>query len=79
MYLNDKAKKALENSIGINLSKLIRMDEEEEREFIYSKVGHRPVFSKKPDARMMGRGNPLIARRRICTMEDIDRRITELK
>lgn len=55
------------------------MGADEENDFVYSKIGRRPIFSKTPDARMRGRGNPLIARRRICTMEDIDKRILELK
>lgn len=79
MYLNKKVKMALENTIGTSILRLSRMDVDEENDFVYSKVGHRPVFSKTPDARMRGRGNPLIARRRICTMEDIDKRIIELK
>ena len=79
MYLNKHVKKTLEQIIGTSISKLSKMDVDEENSYIYSKIGHPPVFSKVPDARMRGRGNPLIARRRICTMEDIDKRIMELK
>ena len=79
LYLNKQVKIALENTIGTSISRLSRMGADEENDFVYSKIGRRPIFSKTPDARMRGRGNPLIARRRICTMEDIDKRILELK
>lgn len=79
MYLNNETKRILENSIGKSILELSRMDETEERAFVISKIGKTPIFSKNPDLRMRGRGNPLIARRRICTMNDIDRKIMDLK
>ena len=79
MYLNSKTKKTLENSIGKSIHELSLMDADEEKAFIISKTGKKPVFSKKTDSRMRGRGNPLITRRRICTMEEIDKKIMELK
>ena len=79
MYLNDETKRILENSIGKSISELSKMDMDEERAFIASKIGKNPIFSKQSDSRMCGRGNPLIARRRFCTMEDIDKRIMELR
>ena len=79
MYLNDATQRLLESSIGKSIRELSLMDADEERAFVVSKIGKEPVFSKKSDSRMRGRGNPLIARRRICTMEDIDKKIMELK
>lgn len=79
MYLNDETKRILENSIGKSISELSKMDMDEERAFIVSKIGKTPIFSKQSDSRMRGRGNPLIARRRLCTIEDIDKRIMELR
>ncbi len=79
MYLNNETKKILENSIGKSIHELSQMDADEEQDFVISKIGRVPIFSKKPDSRMRGRGNPLIARRRICTMDDINKRIMELK
>ena len=79
MYLNDETKRILENSIGKSISELSKMDMDEERAFIASKIGKTPIFSKQSDPRMRVRGNPLIARRRLCTMEDIDKRIMELR
>lgn len=79
VYLNSETKRILENSIGKSIHELSQMDADEERAFVISKIGKAPIFSKKSDSRMRGRGNPLIARRRICTMDDIDKRIMELK
>lgn len=79
MYLTNETKRILENLIGKSVVELSKMDADEERAFIMSKLGKAPIFSKESDSRMRGRGNPLIARRRICTMDDIDKRIMELK
>lgn len=79
MYLNNETKRILENSIGKSIFELAQMDADEEKAFVASKLGRNPVFSKEPDPRMRGRGNLLIARRRFCTMEDVDRKIMELE
>lgn len=79
MYLNNETKQILEKSIGKSILELSEMDADEELDFVTSKIGKSPTFSKNSDPRMRGRGNPLIARRRICTMEDINKRIEELK
>lgn len=79
MFLNEKTKELLEKTIGRSISELAAMSYEEEIDYAVEKYGKTPEFSKKEDKRMTGRGNPLIARKRICTMEDIDKRIMELR
>lgn len=79
MYINQKTRRALERAIGKSTAEIAIMDAEEERVFVKAKVGMKPHYSKLVDARMRGRGNPLIARRRLCTMEDIDKRIMKLR
>lgn len=79
MYLNNTTQKLLEKAIGKSIYELSQMDVDEERAYVISRIGKVPIFSPKADSRMRGRGNPLIARRRICTMDDIDKRIMELK
>ncbi len=71
MYLQKDTKKVLEKFIGKSILELSEMDLTEEISFIKSKHGEAPVFSKNIDTRMQGRGNPLMTRKRICTMEDI--------
>lgn len=79
MFLNEKTRKLLELTIGKSISELTVMTFDEEVDYATKKFGRVPIFSKKADKRMIGRGNPLIARKRICTMADIDKRIMELK
>lgn len=62
-----------------NDTKKIEMDLVEETSFINSRIGRKPIFSKNVDIRMQGRGNPLMSRKRICTMEDIDKKILEMR
>lgn len=79
VFLNERTKQLLESTIGKSIAEISDMSFDEEIAYAAEKYGKAPIFSKKADKRMTGRGNPLIARKRICTMEDIDRRIMELK
>lgn len=79
MYLQNDTKKILEKFIGKSIFELSQMDLIDEVSFIKLKTGKRPVFSKDVDIRMQGRGNPLISRKRICTMEDVDKKILEMR
>lgn len=38
----------------------------------FRKEDAKPVFSKKRDFRKVGRGNPLLSRRRFRTIEEVD-------
>lgn len=35
-------------------------------------------FSKKADSRIFGRGNPLLAKKRITTIEDLDDKLEDI-
>ena len=78
MFLSEATKKILENVIGKSVEELSAMTFDEEIAYATQKHGAPPSFSKNVDNRMVSRGNPLIIRKRLCTMEDIDRRIKEL-
>ena len=69
----------LERIIGKSADDLKKMDLIEEKSFVEEKTGKNLIFSKKMDSRMTGRGNPLIIRRRISTMSDIDQMIARMK
>lgn len=79
MYLTEETRRILEQSMGITIEELSKMNFEEEKAFVERKIGQKLVFSKDRHPQMTGRGNPLIVRRRICTMDEIDRKIKELK
>ena len=79
MYLNQRTRDTLERIIGKSADDLKKMDLIEEKSFVEEKTGKKLIFSKKMDSRMTGRGNPLIIRRRISTMSDIDQMIARMK
>ena len=79
MYLKAETKVSLESILGKPLREVSEMDFEEEVRFVVEKTKKPLVFSKKVDSRMSGRGNPLITRRKIATMRDVDRKMSELK
>ncbi len=37
-----------------------------------------PEFSKRRDLRKIGRGNPLLARKRFATMQEVERRLENI-
>lgn len=45
----------------------------------FRKEDAQPVFSKKRDSCKVGRGNPLLSRRRFLTIEEVDSRLDELE
>lgn len=79
MYLTEATKVSLESILGKPLEEISEMDFEEEIRFVEEKTKKPLVFSKKVDTRMSGRGNPLITRRRITTLEDVENKMSRLK
>ena len=79
MYLKKETKKILEKFIGKSVLELSQMDLKDEISFVKSRNGGTLDFSKGIDIRMQGRGNPLMTRKRICTMEDVDKKILEMR
>lgn len=79
MYLKKETKQILEKFIGKSVLELSQMDLKDEISFVKSRTGGTLDFSKGIDIRMQGRGNPLMTRKRICTMEDVDKKILEMR
>jgi len=79
MYLTEATKVSLESILGKPLEEISEMDFEEEIRFVEERTKKPLVFSKKIDTRMSGRGNPLITRRRITTLEDVENKMSRLK
>lgn len=79
MYMNEETKASLEGLLGKPLREISEMDFDQELRFVEERTNKLPVFSKRADSRMSGRGNPLITRRKIATLQDVDRRLRELK
>lgn len=75
MYtISEKTRANIERVVGISVDKLSNMNAKEERSWIEDKKKERLSFSKKRRYGIIGRGNPLISRRKIRTAEDLDRK-----
>lgn len=75
MYkMSDTAKLNNERVIGLSLEKIKTLSFEEEKQWIESRRKDILVFSKKRKHGIAGRGNPLLARRKIRTMKDLDKK-----
>lgn len=79
MYLNTETKASLERILGKPLEEISAMDLDEEVRFVEERTKKPLIFSKTADPRMNGRGNPLLVRRKIMTMQDVDKKMSELK
>lgn len=79
MYtISKKTKMNIERVIGISIEKLINMDVEEERSWIEKRNHSKLSFSKRQRHGIIGRGNPLLARRKIRTAEDLEKKSKKL-
>lgn len=75
MYtLSNTTKANLERSLGIKLKDLAKMSADEERLWIENKIGKKLTYGKKKKHGVIGRGNPLLSRRKIRTIEDLERK-----
>lgn len=79
MYrISNTTKKNLEQSLGISLDEFSAMTAEEEKQWINNKNGKKVVFSKRRRHGIIGRGNPLLARRKVRTIDDISKKSQDL-
>lgn len=75
MYtISEKTRANIERVVGISVEKLRNMNAKEERSWIEDKKKERLLFSKRRRYGIIGRGNPLISRKKIRTAEDLDRK-----
>lgn len=79
MYrISNTTKINLEKALGISLTEFNAMSAEQERQWIEKKIGGPLVFGKKRRYGIVGRGNPLLARRKIRTLDDMERKSKDL-
>ena len=79
MYtISKKTKMNIERVVGMPIEKLVTMDTKEERSWIEKKNNSKLAFSKKHRYGIIGRGNPLLARRKIRTAEDLEKKSKKL-
>lgn len=79
MYvMSELTKRNVERATGKALYQLAQMTPDEERSLVKERTGCTLDFSKKQRYGIIGRGNPLLARRRIRRMTDLDKKSKQL-
>ncbi|MCD8119474.1 MAG: hypothetical protein LUE29_08355 [Lachnospiraceae bacterium] len=79
MYrLSNETRKNLESSFGMSLTAFDEMSADEERKWIESRTGRKLLYGNKRRKGVIGRGNPLLARRKIRTMDDLQKKSKKL-
>lgn len=71
-------KENVERVIGMKIGQLNNMTAEEEQAWVKKRSNQKIVFSKTRRHRVIGRGNPLVSRRKIRTLADLDARSKEI-
>lgn len=73
MYtMSERAIKNIEDTVGLPIEKIRKLTIEEEIDWVEKRSGKKTVFSKEKKALIIGRGNPLLARKRIRTVDDLN-------
>lgn len=79
MYtISQTTKSNIEREIGTSLENIRNMTATEEQNWIEIKQKSEIRFSKKRRYGIIGRGNPLIARKKIRTLKDIEKKSSRL-
>ena len=70
--MSERAIKNIESTVGLPIDKIRKLTVEEEIAWVEKRSGKKLEFSKEKKNLITGRGNPLLARKRIRTAEDLD-------
>jgi len=76
--IGKEAEKVLENSIGLPLEQIHELSIHDEAALVKAKTGRDLKFSKNYDPRKVGRGNPLLALKRMTSIEELNARIDNM-
>ena len=77
--LSQTIKKRIVVDSGLSYDQCIRLSPFAEKRVIEGITRKKLSISKKRDDRKVGRGNPLIARRRVRTIEEVDKGLSEIQ
>ena len=79
MYdVSDTTKKNLERVIGLSYDEVRQLTLQQEIEIAEDRSGKKMMFSREKKRGTHGRGNPLLARRRFKTNEDLNQESRKL-
>ncbi len=76
--ISKSVERIITSKTGRSMSELRNLTLSDEVSLIKERTGKEIGFSKKRNKRIIGRGNPLLARKHIRTMEYVDKKIDEL-
>lgn len=77
--LSERTKKNISSSVAAPFERIVTLSLDEEICLVSQKHGEKIVFSKKRNGSRVGRGNPLLARKKIRTIQDIEKKIAKVK
>lgn len=77
--LSDKIITSISRITGASSDQMLKMDIYHEIDHVQNHNGRKLVFSTKRDVRRLGRGNPLIARRKMRSIEKVDERMKKIR
>lgn len=77
MYnLKEKTKELASFTIGINCDSFADFDYDEEINYLNQFGKRKCIFLPEEDDRIIGRGNPLLARDEFLTMDEVDKELS---
>lgn len=77
MYtLKEKTKEMASFTIGIEMEKFVDLDFDDEIVYINRYSQNKCTFLPEDDNRIIGRGNPLLARNEFLTMDEVNKELS---
>lgn len=77
--LSQRTKDNLSACVGTPFERITDLSLDEEIVLASKKRGSEIVFSKKRRSGRVGRGNPLLARKKIRTLKDVEKKIAKVR
>lgn len=65
--------------LGKQYEDIVNMDSDDEISYIQKKNNRKLIFSDLVDKRKVGRGNPLLSRRRVKTIDKVNKGLSRIR
>lgn len=65
--------------LGKQYEDIVNMDSDDEISYIQKKNNRKLIFSNLVDKRKVGRGNPLLSRRRVKTIDKVNKGLSRIR
>lgn len=77
--MSERTKKNISTCVGVPFERIVSLSLDEEIGLASQKYGGKIVFSKRRSSGHVGRGNPLLARKIIRTIQDVEKKIAKVR